>query len=176
MSFDPISLGIAGGLAALGAAGASSQNRAISETQDNAMASADAQAKALADSRAVEQLRKRQQIDQLRGKIAATAAENGTGFGGNTAMLDAAAAASGAIDLTTIDTNYQNNIDSLRLGLQSQINQLQSQKRSVGAAFITGGLQGYSTGLGIYQATQSLSKPMPTAKTPVVDNRTGGTL
>lgn len=174
--FDPISLTVAAGLAGLSAASASSQNRALGTTQRNATASADAQAKALADGRAVDQLRKRQQIDQLRSKIAATAAENGVGFGGNTAMLDAAAAASGAIDASTIDTNYQNNIDAVRLGLQSQINQLQSQKRSPGAAFLTGGLQGYSTGLGILQATQVLSKPIPETKAPVVDNRTGGRL
>ena len=161
MGFDPLSLGIAAATTALGvgtsAAGAASQNKAISRSGDS-LNRAELQRRQqnvnAADTERTKRLREARQVE---GRIRAAAGATGRGVDGNFAALLRANQFETQTDLNIVDRNLSNTLLNDRTSFEAQRLQLESQQQSPLLEAFTGGLIGLNTGLQIGGAIQDFN-------------------
>lgn len=164
MCFDPVSLAIAVGTTALGAAtsasAASSRNRSIersARSQNEATATLNAQESAQAQQAKLERSRESQ---RLRALSVVQAAGRGVDISsGSVQLWQQQAIIDEATNRSTIDSNLRNNTNRNTSAYNANAEQLKSQARNVLLDTFTGGLQGLSTGLSIGQGVNNILGP-----------------
>lgn len=158
MGFDPLSIGLAVGTAAIGASASRAQaeqnNAAIGRSQESLVRSTAAQQQQIADAAALEKRKLNLQSAQIEGRIrAATGGQSGSDLAlirQNSITL--------AENLGTVDINFKNQIERIQSGHEANATQLQAGLIDPGLATFTGGLGGFQTGLSIVTGLGQLSQ------------------
>lgn len=173
MGIDPLTIGLvlAATSAAIAAQQASEKNRQVKNQQQTLQNAARVQATQLADQRTQQLSDRRLEATQLAGRLAASTADAGVGFGTTYAGLDNTIASSLARASTNIERNYQNSLAASQAGVQLSSQQLDAQRQNTYLTGITGALSGFSTGLQIGGAVDEYNKPVAPAQTPTTPTR-----
>jgi uncharacterized membrane protein YccC len=136
------------GGAALSGISAIQRNNQIEKQGRNTEDAARLQAQQLADRKRQQQENARLETAALRGRLLASAAERGGGFAGSSyEALDRSILGSASRANRSINTNYDNALQQIRLGTQASLDQLYANQQNPVLAGLNGGLQGAMTGI-----------------------------
>lgn len=152
----------AGGYATYSAAEA--QNTAARRSAIAANKAATVRQAQLDDAAELEQQKRKNEAEQIRGRLRVSGAAADVGLGGSYAALAEQANVDEAINLQTIQKNRANQGALVQSGLEADLLTLQSHMTNPILQGFTGSLQGAQTGLSIAGAVNSFG--VPTTSTP----------
>ncbi len=153
----PVAIGLAVASAAASTYGAIEQNQAVSRQKKAARQAADVQKKQLIDQASVEQFKRKNQAEQVLGRLRVSAAEAGVDFSGSYGQLETQAQIDQAINNAIAQRSLDNNTRRVQSDLQSALAGLASHEQNVILSSFQGAIQGASTGLSIGSGIEGLS-------------------
>lgn len=157
-------LAIAGAAASAGSAGYSAvqQDKAAKASKGAAEQAATVQKKQLTTQANTEQAKALRQRDQLLGRLRVLQGEYNLGEGSSIDALGRQVNTDTGLNTGIIQRNLSNNLDRVGSDLNARNVEFGSRQMNSIIASLTGGLQGFGTGLQIGTALDNLNRPVPT--------------
>jgi len=132
---------------------ASSQNKAIRKSAASARLAGSIQTRQVNDSASLERTKRQNEAERIRGRLRVAAAAAGLGIdGGSYGDLLNQANYDAALNQTILERNRQNEVARIQSGTASNLAQLAGHLQNLVLASVTGGMQGFSTGMQIGSA------------------------
>lgn len=154
-----ITLAAAAASAGTAASGALSKNKAVKNSQESARRAAIAQRGQIEDAASLERLKRKRESDRIRGRLAVVGAASGVDPTGSYADLERQVGFDEDLNLDIIETNRRNQTARVESGLAADLASIGAQRRNVLLDAFSGGAQGVSTGLSLYNALPGATEP-----------------
>ena len=154
----PAMLAITAATATVSVMAARRQNEAMEDAAQAQIRQGQAQQTQIQDQSAIERMQHQREAGRIRGRLRVAAGEAGVGIGGSYDALIRQADFDEALNLSILDRNTANAMDSARAGLQVDLARISANTQNPFIAGFMGGMQGLSTGLRIVGGIQGLQK------------------